>query len=310
MADLPAWLRRLSLRHLEILLAIRRTGSLSRAAAVMASTQPGLSKWLRELEDDLGAPLFERTTRRLAPTAMGEAVLRHAERVVGEAERTREEIRAVQEGGLGWVQLGVLPGLAPVLVPPAIRWLRERNLGIHVRLRESTLDVLLPQLREHRMDLLVARLDRVARNAGLPTRTLFTEDVAVLASASHRLQSRVRLRWSDVAAEPWVLPVAGSPMRDTLDNAFAQAGLPTPPPLLESASPLTNRVMALDAGCLFLTSRHIAATLESGGALRRLPLRFAGVPTDVGVMWASATLSPQQAHVMAALEAAAASLHD
>lgn len=308
MNELPVWLRRLTPRHLETLLAIRDTGNLSRAAQRMSSTQPALSKWLRDLEDDLGSTLFERSTRRLAPTAAGDTVLRHAERVLGEAARTHEEMRALQQGRLGWVQLGMLPGLGPVLLPGALAWLREHGPGIDIRLRESTLDLMLPQLREHRIDLLVTRMDRIARNGGFACRSLFAESVCVMARAAHPLFARRRLSWEDAARAPWILPVAGSPMRDTLDNAFAQAGLPTPPAVIESASPLTNRALALSMDCLFLTSQHIGQAMQGQGELRPLPLVFSGVPADVSVMWSTARLSPPQAQVIDALAVAARSL--
>ena len=301
-------MRRLSPRHLEMLLTIARTGSLSRTAEHMATTQPGLSKWLRELEAALGVPLFERTTRKLSATPFGEIVLRHAERVLGDADRTQEEIQALRQGRLGRLQLGILPGLGAPLMPGAIRRLQAQGVTLDVHLRENTLDVMLPLLKEHKLDLLVARLDRAARNAGVNMQPLLSERACIMACVNHPLQRRRSLTWADAAGQPWVLPVAGSPMRDLLDNAFTQAGLAIPRPLMESASALTNRAMAQQLGCLFLTSQHGAQVFESDGSLRRLPLSLGAAPTEIGVLWAVETLAPQQRHMMDALIATAAEI--
>jgi DNA-binding transcriptional LysR family regulator len=79
------WTHRLRLRHLQVLSSLARTGNLSRSAAALNTTQPALSKWLKELEEDVGLPLFERHARGLRPTSYGEALIEHARRI--EAQR-------------------------------------------------------------------------------------------------------------------------------------------------------------------------------------------------------------------------------
>lgn len=304
MSDLPAWTRRLGPRQLQTLVTIAHTGSLSRAATLMATTQPGLSKWLRDLEDAMGVVLFERTTRRLAPTEYGHIVLRLAAQILGDTTRMADELQARQAGRLGRLNLGVLPGLAPVLLPDAIHWLQERGLEIEVVLRESTFDMLLPQLRQHQLDLLVARFDREALNAGGQRRVLFKETACIMASVDHPLQRRPTVDWTDLADQPWILPVPDSPMRRTVERAFERAGMPVPRSLLESASALTNRAMARKMGVLFITSRLSASELERDGTVRRLPLT-ASQPSAVGVLWMVNDLAPQQQYMLEALEAAA-----
>ncbi|RAD65106.1 LysR family transcriptional regulator, partial [Burkholderia multivorans] len=69
------WTYRLRLRHLQVLLSLASTGNLSQSAAALATTQPALSKWLKELEEDVGLPLFERHARGLRPTPYGDALI-------------------------------------------------------------------------------------------------------------------------------------------------------------------------------------------------------------------------------------------
>ncbi len=304
MVDLPAWTRRLGPRQLQMLLVIAQTGSLSRTAELMATTQPGLSKWLKDLESSLGVVLFDRTTRRLAPTEYGHIVLRLAEQVLGDARRMHDEIEARKAGHLGRIKLGVLPGLGPALLPDALQAMQERGLGIELALQENTLDVLLPDLHDHRLDLLVARLDRAALNSGATIEPLFEETACVLASVDHPLQGRTQVSWQDLAQQPWILPVVGSPMRHMVESAFERAGLAAPRGLLESASSLTNRAIARRLGCLFVSSQLGADELERDGTLRRLPVPLGNLPTGVGVLWVMQTLAPQHRQVIDALHLA------
>ncbi len=302
--DLPVWTRRLGPWQLQTLLEIARSGSISGAASRMATTQPGLSKWLKDLEGALGVVLFERTTRRLTPTPYGEIVLRLAEQIVGDTLRMHDEIRALQAGRLGQVKLGMLPGLGAVLVPEALAWLMQQKLHLEIVLRENTLEPLLAELREHKLDLLVARLDRQALNAGVHLHKLFEEPACVMAPVDHPLQLRQSLEWDDLVDHPWILPLAGSPMRHWVERAFERAGLSTPYSVLESSANLLNRATARKLGCLFVCTAMTATELERDGTVARLPVRMTEPPAAVGVLWAVDSLGPQQKHMLDALTAA------
>src|SRR5262245_42008215 len=114
------WTRRLRLRHLELLVSLAETGSLSDTAKLAHTTQPGLSKWLKELEEDAGAELFERHARGLRPTPQGDVLLSHVRRLLSEMERAQSNLDALREGFAPNVAIGTSPASAPSLVPDAI----------------------------------------------------------------------------------------------------------------------------------------------------------------------------------------------
>jgi DNA-binding transcriptional LysR family regulator len=114
------WTYRLRLRHLQMLQSIAQTGNLSQSAQALHTTQPALSKWLKELEADIGLPLFERHARGLRPTAHGEALLGHARRIAGHLDNARDDMRALLHGGGGRVVLGASGVSAAGVVPLAI----------------------------------------------------------------------------------------------------------------------------------------------------------------------------------------------
>jgi DNA-binding transcriptional LysR family regulator len=115
------WTYRLRLRHLQVLLSLASTGNLSQSAAALNSTQPALSKWLKELEEDVGLPLFERHARGLRPTSYGEALIEHARRIEAHLDIARDDMQALRAGGSGLVSIGTSGVSAADTVPPARR---------------------------------------------------------------------------------------------------------------------------------------------------------------------------------------------
>ncbi|PCD76843.1 hydrogen peroxide-inducible genes activator [Pseudothioclava arenosa] len=131
----------ITFRQLSYLLALQRTGSFSRAAEEVCVTQPALSMQIRELEDQIGQPLIERRPVRL--TRMGRLVVARAQRIEAELAALEAEVR---RGG-GQVNLGVIPTIAPYLMPRALP-----ALGPGLRLREARTETLLAELEAGRLD--------------------------------------------------------------------------------------------------------------------------------------------------------------
>src|SRR5690554_1790803 len=107
----------MNIRDLQYVLALVEEGHFGRAAARCGVTQPTLSMQLANLEAELGVTLFERQPRRVLPTRPGRAVARQAVVVLEEIERLREAARAHQDLLSGPVHLGLIPTVAPYLLP-------------------------------------------------------------------------------------------------------------------------------------------------------------------------------------------------
>jgi len=295
----PDWSRRLKLRHMDVFQALVESGSLTAAANAMHLTQPALSHWLRELEDAVGLPLLIRG-RRLRLTPAGEVFLRHSKRMLGDVERTREELAAVRAGAIGRVRVGVVLVGAPVLVPRMVVRLQAELPGLTVTLLEGTLDQL-ARMQHHELDVIIGRLEEQALNSGFPHARLYDEPVCVVSRPGHPLASRRRLGWQDVSAFPWIVPPVGTPMRGRLEAAFAAAGLPLPRAPLESASMIVNQTVLRDTDCLALMSGSIGRHYESLGLLKVLPLQHHEGLGAVGVLWGDPEPGAAVARVLEAL---------
>jgi len=299
-----AWLRRIRYRHLEVLLAISRHGSLTAAAAALDMTQPAASQWLADIESAAGARLFERG-RRLRPTAFAAPVLAHAERVLNDAQRVVDELDAIRSGGTGQVRLGMMQVAAASLVPTVALALRKTSPGIGLTVVEDVAAGLWARFERNELDMLVTRLDARALGSGLPHQRLFADQHRIVCGVHHPLLSHRRPTWRDLARCPWVMPPPGTPLRNAVEMTFATAGIALPEVLLSSASSTNNSVLLSRTDALGVMSSAAAAHLESHGVLRSLPLVLTHDMGDVGLVWREARPGPAIAALLQAFERAA-----
>ncbi|CAH0223776.1 Hydrogen peroxide-inducible genes activator [Agrobacterium fabrum] len=148
----------LSMKHLRYFDALAKIGHFGRAAQACAISQPALSLQIRELEELIGAPLVERGSRQIRLTALGEEF----------AERTRAILRSVDElqdlaraghGPLsGRLRIGVIPTVAPYLLPQVIKTLTRHYSGLEARPREAVTQKLIEDLLEARLDMAIVAL--------------------------------------------------------------------------------------------------------------------------------------------------------
>ena len=299
-AQAALWLRRIRLRHLEVLLCIARHGSLTAAAAALDITQPAVSQWLADIEAAAGARLFERG-RRLRPTPFAAPLLAHAGRVLQDTRRTLAELQAIRSGGSGRVRIGAMSVATAALLPAAVLRLREQAPGIELTLVQDIAVTLWSQLERDELDLLVTRLDARALGSGLPHRRLFQDRHRVVCSPQHPLARRTRVAWRDAVRHPWLMPPVGTPLHEALGATFAAAGVPMPPTLLTSASVAANLELLRRSDALGVQSGAVSAEPLAQGLLVALPLRLVHDTGDVGLVWREPSPGPVLATVLQAL---------
>ncbi len=295
------WTRRLRFRHLEVLLAIARHGSLTATGDALGITQPAVSQWLADIEAAAGAPLFQRG-QRLKPTAFAAPLLAHAERVLNDARRTLAELQAIQAGGSGRVRIGTMQVGAAALVPAVVQRLRREAPGIGVALVEDVTAGLWSRFERNELDLLVTRLDSLALASGMPCRPLFVDRHRVVCGPRHPLARRRRLAWADVLRYAWLMPTEGTPLYRAVESCFVNAGLPLPGTLVTSVSSLTNVVLLEQTQALGLMSSVVAERLQHQGLVVALPLALSPDVGDVGLVWREAEPGPALAAVLRAFE--------
>lgn len=179
----------LTLRQLAYFAALAAERSFARAAERVHVTQPALSMQIRDLEATLGQQLVERHPRDLRLTPAGREVLLRTERVLAEVRGIEQLGRIAGQGLGGRVQIGVIPTVAPYLLPPVLARLRGEDIQHELRVREARTDVLLAELDAGHLDAVV--IATPPGRADLVSLPLF-RDRFVLAGSAARLASLAR----------------------------------------------------------------------------------------------------------------------
>ena len=278
------WTYRLRLRHLQVLLSLARTSNLSQSAAALNTTQPALSKWLKELEEDVGLPLFERHARGLRPTSYGEALIEHARRIEAHLDTARDDMQALRDGGSGLVTIGTSGVSAADTVPLAVSRLLKRMPRAQVRLVESTMNLLMPQLARGELDIVVGRSDQLHDNPQVQVERLYVEPINFVARPQHPLGDRVSLGWDDVLAYSWIVWPQGTPVRDAFEAALAAAGRTLPAHCVESNSSILNLTLLNNTDLIGVASHRAALRFEQLNAVRILPIQLQGFGS-VSMFW-------------------------
>lgn len=153
------------------------------AAAALRMSQPALSGAVAALEETLGTQLVERTTRRVLLTPAGERVARRAERVLAELDRLVEDVRAVRGTLVGPLRVGVIPTVAPYLLPVVLPRLAREYPELELSVHEEQTDHIVAELLAGRLDVVLLALPTPA--AGVTELTLYDEEFVLVAPEGH-----------------------------------------------------------------------------------------------------------------------------
>lgn len=200
-----------TLRQLEYLVSLAEHLNFRRAAEACYVTQPTLSNQLKELEGLLGVQLFERDKRRVLATPAGELVTARAREVLRCVGDLVAQARSFGAPLAGPLRLGVIPTIAPYLLPGVMPALRERFPKLQLFLWEDHTDRLLARLAEGQLDLLL--LAREAELGDVSLLDLFRDPFLLAVPNDHAFAKRKRVRQTDLEGEQLVLLQEGHCLR-------------------------------------------------------------------------------------------------
>lgn len=274
----------LKLKHLQLLVALDQFRHLGRASESLSLTQPAVSKTLAEVERLFELPLFVRSTRGTEPTPYGATVVRFARSVLADLERTREELQAVASGAAGRVRVGAMVVATPVLLVRAIAAMKARSAQTTVGVEEGDLTRLLPRLRQGELDLLVGRLEPGYAAPDLETEAFYDEPMCVVVAPDHPLADRARVRWPELAAQPWVMPPPWASSRIKLHQLFYKHRLQPPVDVIETASFLVTLTGLRERRAVGFWARSVAEHFSAQGLAHILPVAVSMDLPPVGLI--------------------------
>lgn len=268
------WTSRLRLRHLQILVSLAQTQNISHSAEQLHMTQPALSKWLKDLEADIGLSLFERHARGLRPTAHGQVLREFALGIGNQLDRARDEMAALRSGGSGRVVVGASGAAIGGVVPQAVSALLRAMPNANVQVREAPMDRLFQQLAQGEVDVAVGRAALKYHHPEIHAEVLYEERLHFAVRPEHPLARRRSLSWSQLQSQRWVVWTSDIPARELLESSLAAVGQGIPASSVQSNSLLATIAMVAESDMVAAVSERAIALPARWKMLKRLPLRL------------------------------------
>src|SRR5258706_13519914 len=202
----------MEIHHLRYVLAVARNGNFSRAAEQCHVSQPSLSQQIQKLEEELGEQLFDRMKREAKLTPHGEAFLRRAVRILEEAEAAKREAADARDLLRGTVTVGVLPTIAPYLLPEVMAQFTEKFPGVEIVVQEDTTARLLKLAHGYEIDF--ALISRPIEDARLEVKELFPEELLLSMPPGHPLTRKRTVTVADLEGERLIVMKEGHCLGD------------------------------------------------------------------------------------------------
>lgn len=258
---------RLKNRHIPLLVALGDTGNLNRAAEGLGISQPAISKLLKELEDGLGVALFERHARGVVPTLYGESMIRHARRLQNTLENAYSEVDALRQGQQGHVRIGTVLTPCADLLPEVIGRAKQRFPSLELSIHIGSSRDLMAVLDEGELDFLVARFFAESQQHDLRFEPLAKEPLRICARAG---LIRGPLSRAELNAADWVLPPAGSVLRQEFDALFQRVGMRPPSKVVNAENLLMVTTLVEKNDMLTVLPRDVLAHYARYGMLAEI----------------------------------------
>ena len=192
-----------SIRQLECLVAVIDSLSFRKAAEACYITQPALSAQIQQLESLLGVKLFERNRRKVLPTAAGVAMGEKARAILADVQELTAAADSFKKPLSGTLRLGVIPTVAPYILPQAFKEVHRRYPDLRLLLREAQTGVLVEAANEGALDVLLVALE--ADLNGLETIALLEDPFFLAVPDGHSLANRKQVTEKDLRDEELLL---------------------------------------------------------------------------------------------------------
>lgn len=270
----------MNLRDLEYFAALAKHLHFGRAAEACHVSQPSLSAQIKKLEDTLGVVLIERGGKRMMLTEAGEEVLRHTAIILAQAEEIREVGRTASDPMSGRFRLGVIPTIAPYLLPRLLPQLTAAFPALTLELYEGQTQIITAQLRRGELDAVLLALP--VGDDSLKEAELFRERFFVAAPKQHKLAERTYIEPRHLHGEQLLLLEDGHCLRDQALEVCALAGASEYTHFRATSLETIRQMVASGAGLTLLPEMAVS---KADDAICIIPFKPPAPHRSVGLAW-------------------------
>jgi DNA-binding transcriptional LysR family regulator len=286
--------RQLKLRDLHILLTVVQHGSMAKAAAELAISQPAVSKSIADMEHTFGLRLLDRGRSGIEPTAYGRALVARGQAIFDELKHGVDELAFLADPTVGNLRIGSTESIAAGFLPAVIARFTREQPRVRLDVAQAVMNAQhYRELRERRIDLLLGRIPTPFEEDDLAAETAYDDQVVVVASRQSKWARLRKLTLADLAGERWILPPA-----DTMAGLLAaewfranEVEMPRAP----VATLSIHLCCQLAASAQFVTTLPISVLRfdNCDRSLKALPVKLPAQPRPVAVVTLrNRTLSP------------------
>jgi DNA-binding transcriptional LysR family regulator len=281
--------RHMELRHLRYFVAVAENENVTRAALKLHVSQPGLSRQVRDLENELGFQLLERSAKSVRLTEAGRVFLTEARAVLQRADDAVQTARSIATSG-GEIHVGYAPSPTARILPPALRFFHNEMARVRVKLHDLSTEDMLADLRARRLDLGLLVQPGRAMLRGVRFESLLRDPMRLAVAPTHPLARRRTVSLSDTESFPLISYTRREypEYHEMLEKLFVRQKLKLR--VAEEHDGATSVIAAVEAGTgVAIVPDSISCF--SGLRLKLLPLSPAPEPVVVGAAWIEKQLS-------------------
>ncbi|MEP3279299.1 MAG: LysR substrate-binding domain-containing protein [Stappiaceae bacterium] len=286
----------ITLRQMKFLVALADELNFSRAADVCHVTQPTLSAGLRELEEELGLALAERTKRSVIMTPEGAEITERARKVLAEVKDISDWARRSTDLFSQTLRLGTIPTIGPFILPKALRLLRQEIPDLRLYLREELTEQLLPKLHTGELDaILIAQPFEIGQ---VESELLFEDNYQVAAPKNHALGSLEWVGGQNIRDQQLLLLERGHCLQRHALSAFPEVDVQHSESFAATSLNTLVSMVEEGLGITLLPQMAIDAGFGAGYDVLLLPIRNAR-PRRVILAWRPTSAHAEEFHKLA-----------
>lgn len=280
-------MRQPTLKQLRYLCAVAEHQHFGQAAVASHVSQSTLSAGILELEETLGMSLLERNNRRVILTPLGEEVVERARELLMGIEDMVSLCAGAGKPFHGKMRIGVIPTVAPYLLPGLLQQIRQRHPEFQLFIREDLSQPLVDALQSGELDVLLLALPFPAEQ--VETMTLFADEFLLACPESHVLAGRTALRPADLKGEAVLLLEEGHCLRDHALEACKLRDSHIKVPYQATSLATIVQMAANGIGVTLLPKMAVGAGIAAGTGLIIKSFEQANVTRKIGLMWRKKT---------------------
>lgn len=265
-------MRNLTLKHLRLMSSAARLGSFAAAAEANSVTPPAVTMQIRQLEDDIGLPLFDRTPRGLEATAAGQEILLAAQRIESVLDECREALLAFQTLDAGRVTVGVV-STAKYFAPRMVAAFSRMHPKVELKLVVGNRRDIMERFESGACDLCI--MGRPPETTEVESHLLGPHPYVVVAPLDHPLAGRGGLTPRALAAETFLVRELGSGTRLVMETFFKKAKAKPVIGMEIGSNETIKQAVIAGLGLTFISAHTVAAEIHDG---RLVTLDVEGLP--------------------------------